>query len=226
MEDMINQLKRTSIFSEFTEDELQEVSQLLVERKYARGSILFNENDEAGYFYLIKSGRVKIYKLVEDGRELIIGIFSENGIFGDVPVFDGGPYPATAATMVDSTIWSISRDDFELLVKNHPDISLKLIRVLGKRLRQAHNLLRDMALKNVPQRLAKLLIKFEREYGEVSGSTIFLDLPFSRQDIAEMIGVSRETVTRELTKFVKAEILKVDGKKLTIIDKEKLGLWT
>ena len=226
MKDMIPQLRKTSIFSEFTEDELHEVSQLLVEREYRRGSVIFNESEEAGYFYLIKSGRVKIYKLVEDGRELIIGIFSENGIFGDVPVFDGGPYPASAETMVDSTIWSISRNDFEILIKNHPDISLKLIRVLGKRLRQAHNLLRDMALKNVPQRLAKLLIKFEKEYGKVSGSEIFLDLPFSRQDIAEMIGVSRETVTRELSKFVKADILKVDGKKLTIVDDQKLKLWT
>ncbi len=223
---MISKLKKTSIFSEFTTEELREVSQLLFEREYVRGSVIFNESDNADYFYLIKSGRVKIYKLVEDGRELIIGIFSENGIFGDVPVFDGGPYPATAETMVDSTIWSISRNDFEILVKNHPDISLKLIRVLGRRLRQAHNLLRDMALKNVPQRLAKLLIKFEREYGKTSGKQIFLDLPFSRQDIAEMIGVSRETVTRELSKFVKADILKVDGKKLTITDSEKLKLWT
>lgn len=226
MADLKSQLKKTPIFKEFSDEELSEVEGLLRERKYRRGTIIFNENDPADYFYVIREGRIKISKLSKDGRELIIGIFGENGIFGDVPVFDGGPYPASAAAMTDATIWAISREEFEALVKKHPEISLKLIRVLGRRLRQAHNLLRDMALKNVPQRLANLLKKLKREYGVEEDGVIVLDLPFSRQDMAEMIGVTRETVTRELTKFAKAGIIDVNGKRIVIRDEAKLDLWT
>lgn len=226
MADLKSQLIKTPIFREFSDEELSEVEGLLRERKYRRGSIIFNENDPADYFYIIKEGRIKISKLSKDGRELIIGIFGENGIFGDVPVFDGGPYPASAAAMTDAIIWSINRNEFEALVKKYPEISLKLIRVLGRRLRQAHNLLRDMALKNVPQRLANLLKKLRKEYGSEEGGLVVLELPFSRRDMAEMIGVSRETVTRELAKFVKAEILDVNGKRIIIRDEAKLDLWS
>lgn len=219
-------LRKTAIFSEFTDAELDEVSRLIVERRFKHGTVIFHENDPSYAFYVIKDGRIKVYKLSEDGRELIIGIFSNGGVFGDVPVFDGGPYPATAETMIDSVVWSISRNDFEKLVKDHPDISLKLIRVLGRRLRQAHNLLRDMALKNVPQRLATLLIKFIDEYGRPGPQGILLELPLSRQNIAELIGVSRETATRELSKFAKAGLLEVDGRRITIIDRDKLSIWS
>ncbi len=226
MDPKIEHLRKTSIFAEFSDAELDEVSRLIVERRFKHDTVIFHESDPSYAFYVIKEGRIKVYKLSEDGRELIIGIFGNGGVFGDVPVFDGGPYPASAAAMIDSVVWSISRTDFEKLVKNHADISLKLIRVLGRRLRQAHNVLRDMALKNVPQRLATLLIKFIDEYGTHTDEGILLELPLSRQNIAELIGVSRETATRELSKFAKAGLLKVDGRRITIIDRDKLSIWS
>lgn len=219
-------LKRTPIFSGFSDTELVEVARLIIERKFKRNTVIFHENEPGTAFYVVKDGRVKVYKLAEDGRELIIGIFGDGGIFGDVPVFDGGPYPASAATMTDTVVWSISRRDFEQLVKAYPEISLKLIRVLGRRLRQAHDLLRDMALKNVPQRLAGLLLKLKEEYGSAAQGGTLLELPLSRQDMAELLGVSRETATRELSKFAKAGILDVDGRRITILDEPKLRLWS
>lgn len=219
-------LKRAPTFSDFNEAELEEVAQLVIERKFKRHTVIFHENEPGNAFYIIKTGRIKVYKVSEDGRELIIGIFGDGGIFGDVPVFDGGPYPASAAAMTDSVVWSINRADFERLIRAHPEISLKVIRVLGRRLRQAHNLLRDMALKNVPQRLASLLLKLKEEYGSETASGTVLELPLSRQDMAELIGVSRETATRELSKFAKAGLIEVDGRRITILNEPKLRLWS
>ena len=226
MREQTEQLRKTPIFSDFSDTELDEVFGLINERKFKRETIIFHENEPGNYFYIIKAGRVKVYKLSEDGRELIIGIFGDSGVFGDVPVFDGGPYPASAAAMTDTIVWAISRADFEKLVTAHPEISLKLIRVLGRRLRQAHNVLRGMALKNVPQRMAILLLNLKEEYGRETRDGILLELPLSRQDMAELIGVSRETATRELSKLAKTGTIIIDGRNITIVNEPKLRLWS
>jgi len=104
-------------------------------------------------------------------------------------------------------------------------MSLKIIKVLGKRLRQAHGFVAELALKNVPQRLASLLLKLAAEYGQESEAGTVIDLPLTRQELAELIGVSRETTIRELSKFSRAGTLRLDGKKIILLDKRKLQLW-
>lgn len=226
MESLLSSLKKSFIFNEFSESELQEIVKLVRERPFRKNTIIFNEGDPGLAFYIIKNGKIKVYKLASDGRELILGIFGEGGLFGDVPVFDGGPYPASAQALTDVVVWSINRDQFVQLLLHHPALSLKVIRVLGKRLRQAHGFVADLALKNVPQRLASLLLKLADEYGQESAEGIVLDLPLTRQEIAELIGVSRETVIRELSKFSRAGTLRLDGKKIILLDKRKLDIWS
>lgn len=225
MENLVSSLKKTFIFNDFSDQELQQIVKLVKERFFRKNTIIFNEGDPGIAFYIIKSGKIKVYKLSSDGRELILGIFGENGLFGDVPVFDGGPYPATAETLTDVTVWIINRESFINLLLAHPQIALKIIRVLGKRLRQAHGFVAELALKNVPQRLASLLLKLASEYGQENESGIVIDLPLTRQELAELIGVSRETVIRELSKFSRAGVLSLDGKKIILLDKRKLELW-
>jgi len=225
MEDLVASLKKTFIFNDFSEEELQQTVKLVKERFFRKNTIIFNEGDPGLAFYIIKSGKIKVYKLASDGRELILGIFGENGLFGDVPVFDGGPYPATAETLTDAKVWSINRESFVNLLLKHPEMSLKIIKVLGKRLRQAHGFVAELALKNVPQRLASLLLKLAAEYGQESEAGTVIDLPLTRQELAELIGVSRETTIRELSKFSRAGTLRLDGKKIILLDKRKLQLW-
>lgn len=222
----LDQLKQAPLFSDFSEEELGEVLALTAVRRFRKGTIIFHENEPGAAFFLVKSGRIKVFKLAEDGRELILGIFGPNAIFGDVPVFDGGPYPASAAALTDAEVYAIARTGFEELVKDHPEIALKVIRVLGKRLRQAHNLVRDLALKNVPQRLSGLLIRLADEYGRPSDGGTLLDLPLSRQDMAQLIGISRETLIRELTKFAKAGLIRLDKRRITIADPVRLQIWS
>lgn len=221
-------LKKTPIFSGLSDEELDGVVPYVVRRQLKRNTVIFHENDPATAFYLVKAGRVKIYKVGPDNREQVLSILSEGQIFGDVPAFDGGPYPATAETMTDSEIYLIRSQDFQELVRRYPEMAVKIIRVLGQRLRQSMELVRDLSFKQVPHRLAGLLVKLGNEYGrEVGGDGewILIDLPLSRQEMADIVGTSRETVTRELKKMEREGLLKVDRRMITIIDSQRLKAW-
>ncbi len=225
-EELKASLKKTLIFADFSEDELEAVAKRVTERLLKKGTTVFHEGQPGLAFYIIKTGRVKVYKLAEDGRELILGIFGDSALFGDVPVFDGGPYPAGAAALVDTYVYAINRDDFMSLISDNPHIAIKIVKVLGKRLRQAHGFVVDMALKGAPQKLSALLLRLADEYGVDSEGATLIDIPLTRQEIAEMMGVSRETAIRELSKFKRAGTIKLEGKKIFITDSLKLKQWS
>lgn len=218
-------LRRTPVFSSLSDEELEKIVPLVIKRKLRKNTVIFHESDPASAFYLVKTGRIKIYKVSRDGREQVLSLLGDGQIFGDVPTFDGGPYPATAATMTDSEIYLINREDFNNMVRRNPEIALKIIQALGGRLRQALDLIRDLSFKQVPHRLAGLLLKLEREYGQETGEGVLISLPLSRQDLADIVGTSRETVTRELKKMERAGMLGIDRRMITITDREKLASW-
>lgn len=218
-------LKRTPVFAGLSDTELDEILPLVIQRKLRKDTVVFHEGDPASAFYLVKKGRVKIYKVSPDGREQVLAILGDNQIFGDVPTFDGGPYPATAATMADSEIYLIRREDFLEVVRRHPDIAIKVIAVLGQRLRQALELVRDLSFKQVPHRLAGLLLKLSDEYGKETENGVLITISLSRQDLADIAGTSRETVTRELKKMERVGLLEINRRHITVMDKEGLTSW-
>lgn len=218
-------LKKTPIFSHLSDEELDSIIPQVVKRRLKKNTVVFHENDPAAAFYLVKSGRVKIYKTGPEGREQVLSILGDGQIFGDVPAFDGGPYPASAATMADSEIYLIRSEDFQALVRQHPEVALKIIRVLGQRLRQSMELVRDLSFKQVPHRLAGLLVKLAAEYGTESEAGLLIELPLSRQELADIVGTSRETITRELKKMEREGMIVVDRRQLTINDPERLRAW-
>lgn len=218
-------LKHTPIFSHLSEEELDSIIPQVIKRRLKKNTVIFHENDPAAAFYLVKTGRVKIYKTGPEGREQVLSILGDGQIFGDVPAFDGGPYPASAATMSDSEIYLIRSEDFQALVRQHPEVALKIIRVLGQRLRQSMELVRDLSFKQVPHRLAGLLVKLAGEYGTESGAGLLIELPLSRQELADIVGTSRETITRELKKMERAGMIEIDRRRLTITDPERLRAW-
>jgi len=220
-----NYLKQTPVFSVLNEEELDGIVPHVIKRRLKRNTVIFHENDPAAAFYLVKTGRVKIFKAGPDGREQVLAILGDGQIFGDVPAFDGGPYPATAATMADSEIYLIRSEDFQDLVRRYPEVALKIIRVLGQRLRQSMELVRDLSFKQVPHRLAGLLLKFGDEYGSGTEAGILINLPLSRQELADIVGTSRETITRELKKLEREGILQVNRRLITIVDLEQLKVW-
>lgn len=219
-------LKKVPFFSGLSDSDLTMVAGVMCEKTYGKGALIFFEGEPGEALFVIKRGRVKISKSTADGREQILHILKDGDIFAEVVLFDQGSYPATAEAVEDTTTWLLRNKDMEQLLHSHPLLAIKLLRVMSKRLRQSQLLIRDLALHDTYGRLAGLLIRFMRREGKKTDDGTILDLELTRQEIASMIGTSRETVARILSRFQKDGILILDKQRIVIIDEEKLRDWT
>lgn len=218
-------LQKVPFFQGLSEKELEMVSAVMIERLYPKGEILFFEGDPGEALFVIKNGRVKISKMSEDGREQILHILKDGDIFAEVILFDRGPYPATAEAVENTTCWLLSNAAMEKLLASQPLLAIKLLRIMSRRLRQAQILIRDLALHDTYSRLASLILRLIRREGKVTEKGIVLDLQLTRQEMASMIGTSRETVARILSRFQKDGIILLNKQQIIVLDEEKLREW-
>lgn len=218
-------LQKVPFFAGLGEKELETVSSVMIERNYAKGSVLFLEGERGEALFVINFGRVKISKSSPDGREQILHIYKAGDIFAEVVLFDRGPYPATAEAVEDTQCWLLRSDDMEQLLAVQPQLGIKLLRIMSRRLRQAQLLVRDLALHDTYGRLAGLLLRFVRLEGQPHEDGIILELALTRQEMASMIGTSRETVARILSRFQKEGLVLLDKQRIIILDQEKLRDW-
>ena len=218
-------LKKVPFFQGLSEKELEMVSDVMLERFFPKGDVLFFEGDPGEALFVIKSGRVKISKMSEDGREQILHILKAGDIFAEVILFDQGPYPATAEAVENTTCWLLRNAAMEKLLASHPQLAIKLLRIMSRRLRQAQILIRDLALHDAYSRLAGLILRLMRREGQATERGILLDLQLTRQEMASMIGTSRETVARILSRFQKEGIILLNKQQIIVLDEEKLREW-
>jgi CRP/FNR family transcriptional regulator len=153
-------------------------------------------------------------------------MLKDGDIFAEVVLFDQGPYPATAEAAEDSVVMVLQSRDMEELLLKQPVLAVKMLRLMGRRLRQAQLLIRDLALQDTYGRLAGLLLRFVRREGKRTREGVILELELTRQEMASMIGTSRETVARILNRFQKEGILSLDRQRILILDEGKLRDWT
>lgn len=219
-------LQKVPFFEGLSPAELETVACVMIERFYPKGTVLFFEGDKGEALFVIRQGRIKISKASVDGREQILHILKDGDIFAEVILFDQGPYPATAEAVEDSTCWLLRSTDMGKLLQSQPLLAVTLLKIMSRRLRQAQLLIRDLALHDAYGRLAGLLLQFSRREGKKTADGMLLDLELTRQEMASMIGTSRETVTRILSRFQKDGILKLDKQRIIIRDEEKLCDWT
>ena len=218
-------LKKVPFFEDLTDAELSMIAAVMTEKAFARNELIFLEDDPGEGMFIIRQGRVKVSKSSADGREQILHILKEGDIFAEVVLFDQGVYPATAEAVEETRVWLLRNGDMEVLLQNHPKLAVNLLRLMGRRLRQAQLLIRDLALHDTCGRLAGLLLRFARREGERTERGIVLDLDLTRQELASMIGTSRETVARILSRFQREGLLELDKQKIVIRDEQKLRDW-
>jgi CRP-like cAMP-binding protein len=209
-------LKQSLIFSSLREDELAQLSELIIERSYKPDDFIFWEGDSPDYFYIIVSGRIKVIKYSSSGKEFIIAFFGPGEMFGEVAVFEDKSYPASAQVVADTKILGIKKEDFLSFLSGRPRIALSIINVLGGRLRDAQNRLKDFAGERVEQRLARTLLMLSAKLGPT--------LPFTRQEIADMAGTTTETAIRVTSQLKDREIIDTVRGKITILNETKLRL--
>ncbi len=219
-------VKKIPFFSLLTEKELDLIDQITSKTKFQKGEYIFFEGDAGNKFYIIKEGQVKLTKMIKNGDEQILNIFSDHDIIAEIVAFDKGNYPASAVTMSETEVIVFDQSELENLILENPAIGVKLLREMSGRLRRAQQNVRDLALKDSSARVAGLLIFLADKYGKKKNEMLILDISLTQQELASMIGCSRETVSRILAQFESEDLIKTSRKKIIILKPEKIKSYT
>lgn len=225
MTDRLNFLRKIPYFSNIDDHELQAIADIMIERSYDKGRVLFMEGEFGEAVHFVIEGRVKIYKTSENGKEHILYIAGPGDIFAEVILFNEVNYPATAEVMEKSRIGKIRNEDLEQVLKAHPSMAVAIIKVLNKRLIDAQQRVKSLALDNTHGRTARMLMKLAMEHGVKTEKGVELELSISRQELANMVGTTRETVTRVLMAFKKYNLIEIERNTIRIPQPEKLKEW-
>ena len=209
-------IKQSFIFSGFGDDDLAELANLAIERSFTVGEFIFWEGDAPDLFYIVAEGQVKALKHSSSGKEFIIAFFGPGEIFGEVAVFENKPYPASSQAVTETRVLGIKGKDFLSFIASHPQVALRIINILGGRLREAQNRLRDFAGERVEQRLARTLLMLSSKLGPT--------LPFTRQELADMAGTTTETAIRFMSRLKDGGIIRSVRGKTIILDETRLRL--
>lgn len=216
--DRIAVLKKSLFFSSIPEVTQREISRLFAEEKTPKEDYIFFEGDLPEWLFIVNEGRVKLVKHSDTGKDVILQIFVPGDMFGEVSLFDRKPYGASAQAMEDSTVLKLSRKDFLLFFGRHPFVATELIMELGRQLREAHSTIKSLAVDRVEQRIANILLKLAKKLGVQERGGIVLNLPLTRQDLADMAGTTVETTIRVMSRFTKTKIIKAANGKILILD--------
>jgi CRP-like cAMP-binding protein len=197
-------LAHSPLFSPLPAKERVRIESRLIRRSYAEDETIFWEGDPAEWLVIVVEGRVKMVKHSESGRETILTTFGPDQIVGEVGVLIGDAYPASAQAIEPSVTVSLRRAEYIDLVRTHPDLAWALLQELGRRLQNAHETIRSLAVEKVERRVARVLLRLASTAGErTDGGAVRITVPLSRQEIADMAGTVLETAIRTVSKFQK-----------------------
>jgi CRP/FNR family transcriptional regulator len=215
-------LQKAAIFADLSEKELSFLAERVVPHDFTAGQVVFSEGEPCKGLFVVESGAVKIFKTSASGREQVLAVEGAGGSVAELPVFDGGAYPASAIAQSEARLLFVSKRDFQALCVEHPAVALKVLRVLGARLRQLVGIIEELSFTTVRHRLAVLLLRLARRRGKPTARGVEFTLPGSNQDLASHIGTVRELVSRNLSRLQAEGLIKMEGKTLVIPDVEAL----
>ncbi len=210
-------LRRCSLFDRLSARDVEEVARVSMLRRYETEEYLFNQDETAHGFYVVAGGRLKVHRTGVDGREQILHMFGAGEICGEVPVFEGEAYPASAVAVDTLETLYVPRKDFLALGKRRPEILLEMLAVLSLRLRRFVHLIDDLSLKEVSARVAKYLLDL---HARAETETVQLDS--TKATLASRLGTIAETLSRTLRKMQQRKVIDVAGRQITIVDREEL----
>jgi CRP-like cAMP-binding protein len=216
--DIVTYISSIPLFEGLPGRQLDDLAMIVVDQMFKRGQNIFSEGEDGTGFYVLMSGRVKIFKVSWEGKEQILHIFGPGEPFGEVPVFAGQKFPASAEAMEESRIFFFPRDAFIYLIKKNPAIALNMLAVLSKRLRRFTQLIEDLSLKEVPGRLAVYLLYLS----ESKMGAKHLELDISKGQLASLLGTIPETLSRILGKMNRAGLIEIEGPRIKILDPQGL----
>ena len=211
-------LRKTPLFASLSDDETQALRRRVSSKRYDRGELLFSAGDACRGLFIVGRGKIRIFKLSASGREQTLAIEGPGSSFAELPVFDGGNYPASAAASEDAEVLFISRKDFQDFCREHPDVGLKVIAVVGSRLRRLVGIIEDLSFTTIRQRLIALILRLAQTSATHSSEGVHVALTKSQQDLAAELGTVRELISRNLGRLQAEGYLDVSGRNIIVKD--------
>jgi len=214
-------LKYVPIFSDLDEKTLEQISKLGTRKPFKKEAVILFEHETGSALFVIIEGKVKVSRVSDDGKEVILTILGDSDFFGEMAILDGLARSANVTAMEDSEIFLIQRNDFLDLLHSHPEVSVALLQELTQRLRSADMKIKSLSLKDAEGKVATVILQLADDVGKIKQGTVEIEkLPF-QHDLANMAGTSRETISRTLHSFAKKGFVELEGSKLRIINYEK-----
>jgi CRP/FNR family transcriptional regulator len=218
--ELISHIAAIHLFKDLPEEHLDNLVMILTDQVFRKSQLIFSEGDQATGFYVVISGRVKIFKLSMDGKEQILHIFGPGAPIGEVAVFEGKRFPANAECLEESRLFFFPKKAFLKLIKENPSIALHMLAVLSQRLRRFASLIDDLSLKEVPARLAAYLLYLSETQPNLDN----LSLDISKGQLSSLLGTVPETLSRILTKMINSGLIRSEGARgIRILDHKGLG---
>jgi CRP/FNR family transcriptional regulator, cyclic AMP receptor protein len=216
--DLATVLGKTALLSSLSPSELQLLAGRTVRKLFSAGELLFSEGEPCNGLHIIAKGKVRIFKTSVGGREQVLAVNNPGESVAELPVFDGGPYPASAVAIEDTEMAFISRRDFHAHCMEHPEIALKVLAVAGVRLRRLVGIVEELSFTTIRQRLVSVLIKLAQTEGKSTTQGIELQLPASHQELANQLGTVRELISRNLMRLQAEGLVDVDARQIVVKD--------
>src|SRR5579872_4979226 len=215
-------LRSVPLFSEFEEAQLQQVAQTAKLRTYHKHEFIVREGDPGGTFYIILDGSVAVTRVASDGRETILSILKSNDFFGEMSLFDSSLRSASIKTLSDVKVGVIDEKAFLEVLERSPKIARYLVTALSQRLRAANQLIAATTSQDIRARLASLLLNLSQSFGEKADNGVKITLRLTNQEMANMIGTTRETVNRTLNRFWDEKLIDMRTSHVIVVEPEKL----
>lgn len=211
-------LKKVPLFAELSEPELRHCAEIAHERRYKKHEVIFHAGDHGSVFFILKSGSVRVTIEDRDGREAILQIFYPRDFFGEMALLDDWRRSATVLAMERTVALVIEKQHFLTLLQRIPQLAMHLVHILCRRLRKANERIASLAFFDASGKVAKVFLDLTAEQGIQTARGLALDLNMTRQEIANLAGVSRETLTRTLNEYQKAGVMMVERRRITILN--------
>jgi CRP/FNR family transcriptional regulator len=215
-------LASAPLFAALDAESADTLEKVLTTRTVGRGHIVFKEGDPGDRLFIVLDGKIKIYRAAADGRENLIAVLGAGERFGELSLFDPGPRTASVAAVTDATLASLDHDDLRPLLLDRPGLGVELLRALAQRLRRTNDAMADLVFTDVPGRVAKALLDLAGKFGvaEADGKRVRHDL--TQEELAQLVGASRETVNKALSEFAHRGWLRIEGRSVLLLEEERL----
>jgi CRP/FNR family transcriptional regulator len=221
--DLVAALEGTALFSGLSAEELRALAARTVRKRFKTGDLLFSEGEPCHGLHVIATGKVRIFKTSASGREQVLAVNLPGESVAELPVFDGGEYPASALAIEETEIAFISQRDFHAYCLEHPQVALKVLSVVGARLRRLVGIIEELSFTTIRQRLVSTLIRLAESQGTKTTSGIEFQLPATHQELANQLGTVRELISRNLMRLQAEGLLEVDARRIVVKDMKGLG---